>query len=146
VATELLRRDFIVDAPIDEAWRTLADVASWPRWAPHIQRVDVSPPGAIGPASTGTLHFRPLGTSRFHVSSHAEGVRWEWVGRVLRLTIRYDHQFFADGAQTRLTWTLAEEGPRRSIIGRAYATFYGRLVDRAIPRLQALLASEAAGG
>jgi carbon monoxide dehydrogenase subunit G len=146
VATELLRRDFTVDAPIDEAWRTFADVASWPQWAPHIRRVDVSPPGAIGPTSSGTLHFRPVGRSTFRISSYVEATRWEWVGRVLGLTIRYDHRFAADGARTHLTWTVAQDGDRRSVIGGLYASFYRRLVDRAIPRLQALMASKPVGG
>lgn len=146
MATELLRRDFMVDAPIDEAWRTLANVASWPTWAPHIRRVVVSPPGAIGPESSGRLHFRPVGSSQFRVTSFTEGIGWDWVGRVLGLTIRYDHRFVSDGARTRLTWTVAEEGDRRSVVGRLYASFYGRLVDRAIPRLQALMASQRTGG
>jgi hypothetical protein len=146
VATELLRRDFMVDAPIDEAWRTFADVASWPTWAPHIRRVVVSPPGAVGPESSGTLYFRPVGRSQFRVSSFAEGTGWEWVGRVLGLTIRYDHRFVSVGARTRLTWTVAEEGDRRSVVGGLYSSFYGRLVDRAIPRLQARMPTQRTGG
>jgi carbon monoxide dehydrogenase subunit G len=141
VPTELLRRDFSVDAPIADAWRLLADVAAWPEWAPHIRRVEVSPPGAIGPASSGTLYFSPLGRSRFRVSSHAEGTSWEWVGSVLGLAIRYDHRFASEGAGTRLTWTVAEDGDG-SARGRLFASFYGRLVDRAIPRLQTRMASE----
>jgi carbon monoxide dehydrogenase subunit G len=145
VATELLRRDFTVDAALDTAWRELADVATWPRWAPHIRRVTVVPEGSIGPNSVGKLAFRPIGATRFQVTSYDEGARWEWIGKVLWLTIRYDHRFADEGMKTRLTWTVAEDSPGRSIVGRLFAAGYAKLVDRAIPRLQAQLASTKGG-
>jgi carbon monoxide dehydrogenase subunit G len=146
VATELLRREFSVDAPLDKAWRTFADVAAWPRWAPHIRRVTVAPSGPVGPTSMGSLSFRPIGRSRFAITSFDDAVHWEWVGKLLWLTIRYDHRFAAEGERTRMTWTVSEDGGHRSAVGRIFASFYGRLVDRAIPRLQALLASAEGGG
>lgn len=146
MAVELLRRDFTVDAPLDAAWSTVADVADWPSWAPHLRRVTVTPPGHIGPTSTGSLAFRPLGSSQFRVSSYTEGAGWEWVGKVLWLTIRYDHHFTADGGQTRMTWTVSEDGDRRSPLGRVFGWVYARQVDRAIPRLQAQLQSAYRGG
>jgi hypothetical protein len=136
VAAELLRREFTVHAPPAGAWAEVADIAAWPAWAPHIRRVTLDPPGLIGPNSSGNLSFRPVGRSRFRVSSYAEGVGWEWVGRVLWLTIRYDHRFDAVPDGTQLTWTVSEDGARRSVIGRLFAKVYARLVDRAIPRLQ----------
>jgi hypothetical protein len=145
VATELLRRDFTVEAPLASAWHTFADVAAWPRWAPHIRHVKVVPPGLIGPASTGSLSFRPVGWSRFQISSYDEGARWEWVGNVLWLRIRYDHRFAGAGDQTQMTWTVSEDSGRRSALGRIFAWFYARLVDRAIPRLQTQLASASRG-
>ncbi|MEK6192037.1 MAG: SRPBCC family protein [Chloroflexota bacterium] len=146
MATELLRRDFTVEAPLASAWHAFADVAAWPRWAPHIRHVNVVPPGLIGPASTGSLSFRPIGRSRFQISRYDEGAGWEWVGNVLWLRIRYDHRFAADGDRTQMTWTVSEDGGRRSVLGRTFAWFYARLVDRAIPRFQAQLARAKRGG
>lgn len=145
MAVELLRRDFAVDAPLDAAWSTFANVTDWPGWAPHLRRVTVTPPGPIGPTSTGSLSFRPLGNSRFRVSSYEHGAGWEWVGTVLWLTIRYDHHFAADGSGTRMTWTVSEEAERRSVLGRVFGSVYARQVDRAIPRLQAQLKSSQTG-
>jgi carbon monoxide dehydrogenase subunit G len=141
VPVELLRREFHVDAPLTVAWADLADVESWPRWAPHISRVTVDPPGPIGPSSSGALSFRPMGGSRFRVSSYAEGEGWEWVGRVLWLSIRYDHGFEPVAGGTRLTWTVSQDGARRTVLGRLFGSVYARLVDRAIPRLQEQLKS-----
>lgn len=145
MATELLRRDFSVDLPLDAAWRAFADVATWPTWARHLRRVRVTPPGPISATSVGTLSFRPAGRSGFRVSACDEPNHWEWVGKVLWLTIRYDHRFAANGDTTRMTWTVSEEGGRRSPLGRLFASAYGRMVDRAIPRLQVYLASPKGG-
>jgi hypothetical protein len=146
VATELLRREFTVEAPLASTWHAFANVADWPRWAPHIRHVAVTPPGLIGPASTGSLSFRPVGRSRFQISSYDEDLRWEWVGSVLWLKIRYDHRFAEDGDRTQMTWTVSEDGGSRSLLGRIFAWFYARLVDRAIPRLQAQFANAHRGG
>lgn len=146
MATELLRREFTVEAPLASTWHAFADVADWPRWAPHIRHVTVTPPGLIGPTSTGSLSFRPIGRSRFQISAYDEGKNWEWVGNVLWLRIRYDHRLAADGDRTQMTWTVSEDRGGRSVLGRSFAWFYARLVDRAIPRLQAQLASSTRGG
>jgi carbon monoxide dehydrogenase subunit G len=146
VAAELLRREFRVEAPLTEAWRELADVTAWPRWAPHLRRVTVEPPGPVGPSSIGRLTFQPIGGSSFRVSSYVEGTGWEWVGGVLWLTIRYDHRFEAMADGTHLTWTVAEDRDRPSVVGRLFASVYARLVDRAIPRLQDHMKLAARGG
>ena len=142
MATELLRRDFSVDLPLDDAWRAFADVATWPTWAGHLRRVSVKPPGPISATSVGTLSFRPAGRATFRVSAYDERNHWEWVGKVLWLTIRYDHAFAASGDTTRMTWTVSEDGARRTTLGRLFASAYGRMLDRAIPRLQVYLASQ----
>ncbi len=141
MATELLRREFTVDLPLDDAWRALADVATWPTWAGHLRRVSVTPPGPVGATSVGTLSFRPVGRSAFRISAYDEHNHWEWVGRVLWLTIRYDHHFAASGDTTLMTWTVSQEGARSTALGRLFASVYGRRVDRAIPRLQVHLGS-----
>jgi uncharacterized membrane protein len=42
---ELLRREFVVDAPRDVAWEWLSRVESWPSWAKHIKAARLSPDG-----------------------------------------------------------------------------------------------------
>jgi hypothetical protein len=39
-----------LDAPVSPvvAWDHLARVTDWPSWAPHIRRIEIDPPGALG--------------------------------------------------------------------------------------------------
>jgi len=60
MAILLLRevREFTVNLPREDAWRHLAQVERWPSWATHICRVEVQPPGELGPESTARLYLK----------------------------------------------------------------------------------------
>jgi carbon monoxide dehydrogenase subunit G len=132
-----VKRVFEVDAPLEEAWQRLAEVERWPEWAPHITSVTVSPPGELGPTSSGALQIKRLGRNTFRMSVWEPPVRWEWVGGLAGVRIYYDHRFESAGpAATRLEWLVALHGPLAPLIRPVFARVYGRNVDRAIPRLQ----------
>ena len=133
-----VRRAFDVDVPVDEAWHVLGDVERWPEWAPHITSVTVSPPGPLGPESNGALHIRRLGRTTFRMSAWEPPSRWEWVGGIPGLRIRYDHRFAASSPErARLEWLVVLDGPLAPLVRPVFSRVYGRNVDAAIPRLQA---------
>jgi carbon monoxide dehydrogenase subunit G len=132
-----VKRVFEVDAPLEEAWQRLAEVERWPEWAPHITSVTVSPPGELGPTSSGALQIKRLGRNTFRMSVWEPPVRWEWVGGLVGVRIFYDHRFESSGpAATRLEWLVELHGPLAPLIRAVFARVYGRNLDRAIPRLQ----------
>ncbi|HEX6011511.1 MAG TPA: SRPBCC family protein [Geminicoccaceae bacterium] len=132
-----VKRVFEVDAPLEEAWQRLAEVERWPEWAPHITWVTVSPPGVLGPTSSGALQIKRLGRNTFRMSVWEPPVRWEWVGGLPGVRICYDHRFESSGpAVTRLEWLVELHGPLAPLIRPVFARVYGRNLDRAIPRLQ----------
>lgn len=127
--------------PLDQAWSVLAQVQDWPQWAGHIRRVDVSPPGALGPTSTGTLRLRNGISSTFRMSEFVPGASWKWAGAFLWLTVHYDHSFEALAAdRTRLAWTVDAEGFGASVSGPGFASVYAKYLDKAIASLIAALA------
>jgi carbon monoxide dehydrogenase subunit G len=111
-----VKRVFEVDAPLEEAWQRLAEMERWPEWAPHITSVTVSPPGELGPTSSGALQIRRLGRNAFRMSVREPPVRWEWVGGLPGVRISYDHRFESSGpAATRLEWLVELRGPWRRL-------------------------------
>jgi hypothetical protein len=62
---------------------------------------------------------------------------WTWTGRVMGVTIDYDHRFeVRSPSSTRLVWVV--RGPQRiGLRARLFAAIYARLVDRAWPRFVA---------
>ena len=109
--TRLLQREFEVAVPLGDAWRFLARVEDWPRWAAHIRRVDVTPPGEVGPGSSGCIYLRNGIKSTFRMSDFRPGKSWKWLGPFLWLTVHYDHRFDAvSQSRARLTWVVDAEG------------------------------------
>ncbi len=76
----LVCREFVVDVPLAAAWDHLARVEEWPRWAPHITRVDLTLPGPLTPASQSVLHLRPGMTSIFRVTEFRTFHAWRCSG------------------------------------------------------------------
>jgi hypothetical protein len=140
---ELVRREFVVDAPSEEAWSRLAVVEQWPSWATHINRVSLTPPGPLTSSSAGRFHLAGGARSTFRMELFDPPDRWQWVGRFLTVRVHYDHRFEAiDERRTRLTWIVMADGPGAATLGRLFGALYARTLDRAIPRLQSELRSE----
>src|SRR5262245_55563819 len=53
----LIQRAFVVNVSFLRAWEQLARVEQWPSWAAHIKRMDLQPPGPLGPQPTGVIHL-----------------------------------------------------------------------------------------
>ena len=53
----LLKRQFIVNVALRSAWNHLARFEGWPSWAAHIKKIELQPPGALGPESSGVIHL-----------------------------------------------------------------------------------------
>ena len=132
----LIRREFIVDAPLGTAWHHLTQVERWTSWAKHIKRVELVPQGELTPASKGIFRLANGIKSVFSMTEMNALRNWKWVGSFLWLTIHYDHRFEAvNKQQTRLVWIVDVEGFGASIFGKIFAAIYNRNLDRAIPNL-----------
>jgi carbon monoxide dehydrogenase subunit G len=135
----LVERSFEVPVPAEQAWSALADVESWPAWAPHIVAARVTPPGPVGSHTSGTFRFRPIGRSRFKMTAFDPPRSWTWTGRAMGVMIDYEHRFEpVSVTSTRLVWVVRSHR-RAGIRSRLFAAVYSRLIDRAWPRFVASL-------
>jgi hypothetical protein len=136
----LVERRFSARTSLTEAWRHLAKVETWPSWAKHIRRVELNPPGDLGPVSQGTIHLSNGVKSTFHMTHLDPPASWKWAGPFLWLTVHYDHRFRPlSQEETELTFVVEAEGFGVSILGRLFGALYARTLDRAIPNLIAEL-------
>jgi hypothetical protein len=132
----LLRREFTVELPVEEAWRHLARVEQWPSWAKHIKEVEMQPPGELGLGSTGYMVLTNGLKPAWKVTEFDPYRNWKWIGGFLWLTVFYDHRFEAlRPTQTNITFLLEAQGFGRSLIGRLFAKVYSKTLDRAIALL-----------
>jgi len=132
----LLRREFTVSAASHRAWDHLARVEQWPSWASHIKRIELHPPGDIGPESTGVIQLTSGLKPMFRVTDFNRPRNWKWVATFLWLRLDYDHQFEPlDAEHTKLIWIIEAKGFGARVLGRLFAWIYRRDLDKAIPRL-----------
>jgi hypothetical protein len=132
----LLQREFTVGIPLQRAWNHLARVEHWPCWAPHIKKIELHPPGELGPESTGVIHLTNGMKSAFRMNEFNPPRNWKWVGPFLWATAIYDHQFEElDAEHTKLTWIVQATGFGASVLGRLFAKIYRGNLEKAIPLL-----------
>jgi hypothetical protein len=138
----LLERTFAVEAAAERAWAELVAAEQWPRWAQHLGSVQVAPPGPVGPGSSATLKLKNRTKARVRVTEFEDGRRFRWEGSFLWMRLGYDHLVTIDDTgQVSITFTVEGAGVGVNTIGPLFASIYARNLDRAIPRLQAILRS-----
>ena len=57
----VINQVFVVDAPLEVAWRHLSRVERWPSWARHIRKIELEPAGELNSGSVGQPRNRHLG-------------------------------------------------------------------------------------
>lgn len=105
------------DASPDTVWDRYAEPTRWPRWSPHIRRVEVD--GArerLMPGMTGRVSsYGPLSV-RFTVTAvHEEAGAWSWAVDLGPLQLDLDHSVvaadLADGRGSVAALTLRGPWP-----------------------------------
>ena len=138
----LIKREFIVDVPLERAWEHLARLEAWPSWARHIKSVSVEPSGELSPSTAGVLRLANGMKARFSMTEFVPKSHWKWVGDVLWLTVHYDHRFESiNGDRTKVQFIVEAKdlGFGKFILAKLYAAMYGKLLDKAIANLVAEL-------
>src|SRR5437879_3096619 len=142
----LIKYEFTVAVPLQRAWEHLTRVEQWPSWAPHIKKIELQPPGELGPQSSGFIHLTNGIKPVFRMTEFNPPRNWKWVGGFLWLTVIYDHQFEPlDVEHTKLIFIVEANGFGASILGRLFAWIYRRNLERAIPLLIAEIEGQASG-
>lgn len=130
----LVQRSFEVGVSQASAWTLLSMVERWPEWAPHIKQARLIG-GELGPTSSGNFSFQPVGSGSFEMTSWEPPTQWTWVGKVLGLTIEYQHTFEGlEEHRSRLVWTVALVDAKPGLRSTLFARAYSRNIDRAWPK------------
>lgn len=136
----LLQRVFTVEAQPAPAWEKLIHAEQWPSWARHLRRVDLDPPGPVGPNTTAILRLRNGTSAKVRITDFVPGRSFRWEGMLMWTRLGHDHRVDVDEAgDTTIEFLVDGAGARLFTIGRLLAWGYARSLDRAIPRLQAEL-------
>jgi hypothetical protein len=132
----VVERSFMVEAPVNVAWDHLTKLEQWPSWAPHIKRVELTPPGALAEGSRGIFHQRRPMTATFQVKELRYLRNLTLRGRVMGIEIEYDHRLEAVSEhRTQVTFVAGCRGAGAGLTIKLFTMLHGRSLDQAIPLL-----------
>src|SRR5438445_4877015 len=83
-----IRREFVVEAPLERAWEHLARVEAWPSWAKHIKSVTVEPSGELSPSTVAVFHLAYGLKARFAAEVGTDGTQAGTARSISRLAWR----------------------------------------------------------
>jgi hypothetical protein len=87
-------------------------------------------------------HDDPDGSITLHHDALRRTPAWTWTGRVMGVTIDYEHRFEPDElTKTRMVWTVRNRRSRLGVRERLFAAIYGRLIARAWPNFVSWLSA-----
>lgn len=127
-----------IEAPAELVWRTISEVAAWPRWTPTMTRVRRVDDGELRVGSSAEVVQPGQRDRTWTVAELVAGTSFLWTARDPGLRLTADHAITgdADGTVTvRLTFDVA--GPLAPLAGllagrrirQALATEAGALKD-----------------
>jgi hypothetical protein len=132
----LIRREFVVHVPLRTPRRHLVRVDQWASWANFIKSVELIPAGELSGKSTVIIRLRNRLKYPLRVTKFRRYVNWKWIGRLLWLTIHFDHRLeIINDERTNIIWIDGCEGIGGSIIGKIFGAIYRRYLDRTILKL-----------
>ena len=134
--TTAFRKELIVNVPRDVAWDHFNRATEWPSWATYIKSVELTPPGALGPDTVGTVNLQNGQSTTFRMTAFEPKEHWQWSTRLLWLTLDYDHAFQPVSAgETRIVLLMTVKGFGKSALAFAIGRMAGPDLDASIPRL-----------
>lgn len=104
-------------ADSEVVWDILADVDAWPEtFTPYLKEAHLD--GGIEVGSKGWVQTRiPIPRSHFEVTSVENGRSWAWTGKILWLTMRFDHVVETiDDSHTRIFFEVDVDGPMAGVL------------------------------
>jgi len=128
-------------AGIEVVWDLLVDVEHWPEtFTRHLRAAHLDGRLEIGTVGWVETRFPPLRSS-FVVTSVEDGKRWAWRGKVLWLTIDFDHRCESAGSSCLITLDVNLDGflggPCRVLARPVYRRQMERALDLLVQTAEA---------
>ena len=124
-----------VAASVATVWDLLVNVNRWPEtFTPHLKAAHLD--GRVEVGATGWVQTKvPLPRSPFVVTAVEEGRRWAWQGKLLWLTMDYDHRCQATDTGCQVVFDVNLDGPLSSLVRPVARLTYRPQLERALDLL-----------
>ena len=119
-------------------WAILANVDAWPdTFTPYLREAHLD--GDIAVGSKGWVQTKiPIPKSHFEITSVDAGRSWAWTGKIMWLTMRFDHVVEPIGdSRTRIFFDVDVDGPMSRVLRPLFRLQYRPNMNLALDTLVA---------
>ncbi len=123
-------------AKAEIVWDILADVDAWPEtFTPYLREAHLE--GGVAVGSKGWVQTKvPIPKSHFEITTVEEGLSWEWTGKIMWLTMRFDHRVEkTDDSLTQIHFDVDLDGALAGIFRPLFRTQYRPNMNLALDTL-----------
>ena len=112
---------FPVDAPADDVWAVLSDVARWPEWTASMKTVERLDDGELRVGSSARVKQPALPRVLWTVTDVVPGRSFVWEARSSGVHTKGIHRIEPDGDGSRVTLAIDQRGPMSWLVTLLYA-------------------------
>ncbi|MDJ0961404.1 MAG: SRPBCC family protein [Acidimicrobiia bacterium] len=125
----------VTTADAAAVWALLVDVDRWPEtFTPHLAAAQLD--GGVEVGARGWVKTKlPLPRSTFTVTTVEDGRSWAWRGKMLWMTMDFDHRLETMDSRTRIEFDVDLSGPLAGIVRPLARLTYGPQMERALDLL-----------
>jgi carbon monoxide dehydrogenase subunit G len=107
----------VVAAPTDVVWRVLSEVEAWPEWTPSVRSIVRLDPGPLHIGQRLRISQPRFPTTVWRLTELVEGRSFVWRAGGPGARTTASHTVEPDGAGTRVTLSLRQQGPLGLLVG-----------------------------
>lgn len=117
-----------IEAPTQQVWDVLIDVARWPEWTPTIDRVERLDDGPLHVGSRTKVRQPKLPQALWEVTELEDGRSFIWQAKGPGMTTIARHEIVPEATGSKVTLSIEQTGP----MGAAAALVWRRLTQHYI--------------
>lgn len=119
----------------ETVWKLLIDVENWPKtFTPHLKEAHLE--GSVRLNGSGWVRTKlPPVRSTFTVNSVTPGRQWSWRGKLMWLTMNFNHRCQPINGGTRIVFDVDLTGPFAGLIRPVSRLTYRPQMERALDLL-----------
>ncbi len=117
-----------IEAPAQQVWEVLSDIARWPEWTPTVDSVERLDDGPLQVGSRVKVRQPKLPQALWEVTEVVDGRSFTWEAKGPGMKTVGRHRVVPDAAGSKVILSIEQTGP----MGAVSALVWRRLIQRYI--------------
>jgi uncharacterized membrane protein len=118
-----------IEAPPDQVWEVLFDVARWPEWTPTVDSVERLDDGPVRVGSRARLRQPKLPRAEWEVTEVVDGRSFTWEAKGPGMKTIGRHEVESDGAGSVVRLSIEQTGPMGAVAALVWRGLTQRYIE-----------------